>query len=195
MFERRQRLLLSGASVAYPHMLYQRVSEQDAGREEGIAILSRFPFVEHGVCVLLPSAAAAKPRQTDAPPLHWLSSDSDRRVPPDVPDNARVVLYARLRVLDDATAPGALVDVFATHWPVSDVEQCSAAAQMLAFMNLVWQRGARRVPQIALGDFNAYFDFEWPVDLLSGKVLGDATLNKCWPQWERASLGTVFAYT
>jgi endonuclease/exonuclease/phosphatase family metal-dependent hydrolase len=65
----------------------------------------------------------------------------------------RIVLHARL--------VDAGVDVFSVHMGIFDVQQCHAATQLRA---LVDASTARR--QIVLGDFNAYIDWEWPLDWL-----------------------------
>jgi endonuclease/exonuclease/phosphatase family metal-dependent hydrolase len=191
--------------LSHPHLVYQRVSTQpqNEGLEEGIALLSRFPIQRWGVRILLSSAELGKrqPRRTaaahgasdrarsgaavddedDDSGLVWFSESG--KPPLTVPPDSRVVLYARVSTPSSSSSSSSPVDLFVTHWPVSDREQCTAALQTKHFVDRVWHReasGRERVPQVVTGDLNVYFDFEWPIDFLRGRVLANAALNKCW---------------
>jgi endonuclease/exonuclease/phosphatase family metal-dependent hydrolase len=201
-FEIQQFLLSENGQLAYPHLIYQRVSSQDIGREEGLAvrffcasakslffqctdvvkkfqILSRHPVLVWGFCVLTTNAQAS--------PVQWFS-DSGLDAP-SVPDHSRIVLFARINTVIDALSPmkSTIVDVFVTHWPVADRDQCAAAMQSIAFADFVWRHkqvvGSPIIPQILTGDLNVYIDFEWPVDLVTGQVLS-SDVNKCWQFWQ-----------
>ncbi len=210
-----QQLLLGTQTntLSHPHLVYQRVSAQNEGLEEGIALLSRFPIQRWGVRILLSSAELAKrpPRRhtaafnsasdrkrggptvgdEDDSGLVWFSDSG--KPPLTVPPDSRVVLYARVltpssSVTSSSSNSPSPVDVFVTHWPVSDREQCTAAMQTKHFADRVWNQkasgsgsgGVERVPQVLTGDMNVYFDFDWPIDFLFGRVLANAALNKCW---------------
>jgi len=70
-----------------------------------------------------------------------------------------------LRVAVEVPGFGA-VDVLVTHVTFVDMEQCNSFVQLLDAMN----KAPAGSPQILLGDLNVYFDFEWPVELLTRRL-------------------------
>ena len=78
-----------------------------------------------------------------------------------VAKDQRVLLHVVVEV-----GSGVEVDVFTSHWPVYDYEQCHTALQIRNVTERVRAEHPERA-QILLGDLNVYFDFEYPIRLLT----------------------------
>eukprot|EP00026_Physarum_polycephalum_P007153 Phypoly_transcript_07209.p1 GENE.Phypoly_transcript_07209~~Phypoly_transcript_07209.p1 ORF type:complete len:439 (+),score=51.74 Phypoly_transcript_07209:338-1654(+) len=59
--------------------------------------------------------------------------------------------------------PHGNINFFVTHFSLNDIEQCTHALMLWEHLNSF----PPDVPQILVGDMNTYFDFEWPMDLLT----------------------------
>ncbi|KNC47281.1 uncharacterized protein AMSG_11780 [Thecamonas trahens ATCC 50062] len=96
-------------------------------------------------------------------------SSAEHPLPPMTGNAVRMLLHVRLRLpgSGDDDDDSNLLDVFATHWPVYDYEQCNTALQVAAIARKVWASNGGRIAQIVLGDFNAYFDFDEPMRILT----------------------------
>jgi exonuclease III len=70
--------------------------------------------------------------------------------------NNRLCLNA-LVILDDSST----VDFYVTHQAIDPVDQCTKMKQILDFMN------NQEKHQVILGDFNTYYDFPYPMDILT----------------------------
>jgi endonuclease/exonuclease/phosphatase family metal-dependent hydrolase len=60
------------------------------------------------------------------------------------------------------TKDGTDIDFYVTHQAIDPVDQCTKMKQILEFMN-----ERKDMKQIILGDFNTYYDFPYPMDVLS----------------------------
>lgn len=130
------------------HVVFEVV---DAQLMEGLAILSRFPVVSHK--------------------LHLLTGNGDEKTH----EPARGVLHARIKMPIKSTSGNHTVDVFNVHLGIDDLPQCAHVRRLL---EIIRSEADGNHLTILLGDFNAYFDFEWPVDWLTGRLpSGSAALK------------------
>ena len=84
------------------------------------------------------------------------------------------------------------VDFFSVHFSIFDRDQCSLAVQLT---NFIAQQTAKRQGQastvILAGDFNSYFDFEYPIEyLMMGPVL-PKEMDPCAQFYGRFSNGII----
>jgi hypothetical protein len=84
--------------------------------------------------------------------------------------------------------------VFVTHLSYADTQQCLNAAALLFLMDSRrLARGSEATAlQLVLGDFNTYFGFEWPMELLNGNFVQHAKLPCVAPWRETQTLTTGF---
>eukprot|EP00732_Lithocolla_globosa_P003439 Lithocolla_globosa_v1_NODE_2776_length_1872_cov_5.470556.p1 type:complete len:476 gc:universal NODE_2776_length_1872_cov_5.470556:250-1677(+) len=145
-------ILYEDLKGVYPYQVYQKVLDLD-DNEEGLGILSRYPIVSSQKFVL----------QTDQTNQRVHQSNQQ---------------YSRgcLQVTIDLPSLG-LVQVFNTHVTFIDTEQCRSATQLLSLLNAFKDN----ITQVLLGDFNVYFDFEYPIDYLthSSPIFELLQLNPC----------------
>ena len=122
----------------------------DAQLQEGLAILSRHRIVSHE--------------------LHLLTDNDHNNKKSHEP--VRGVLHAEISIDDgSASSPHLTVHVFNVHLGIEDLPQCAHVRRLL---DIVRSKVGHGGPVVLLGDFNAYFDFEWPVDLLTGRLPSDS---------------------
>ena len=132
------------------HRFYAKVMDMAAeeGREEGLGFISRFPLLDSQ--------------------LHWLRPHTSVE---------RFKGRGVLRVKIDAGGRVGPVQVYNTHFGIDDVEQCHSVLDLLDIIQSTADnaagakaradaRGNGGSPQIVVGDFNAYHDFQWPMDWL-----------------------------
>ena len=130
------------------HVVYEVV---DAQLMEGLAILSRYPVVSHK--------------------LHLLTGNGEEKTH----ESARGVLHAKIQIPTKSISGNHTVDVFNVHLGIDDLPQCAHVRRLLEIIRL--EADGNHLT-ILLGDFNAYFDFEWPVDWLTGRLpSGSAALT------------------
>lgn len=85
--------------------------------------------------------------------LHNLPSSSDM--------NKRVVMRAVLRPSNAKL--GGEIDFFVAHFSYDAGQQCESALEVAQWIDAGAKGVAERRLQILTGDFNIYFDFEWPM--------------------------------
>ncbi len=70
-----------------------------------------------------------------------------------------------------------LIHFFNTHFTFIDVEQCRSSLQLLEYVT----QFPKDSPKVIMGDFNTYFDFEWPVEFLKDPThpINHFSLNPC----------------
>jgi len=89
----------------------------------------------------------------------------------DTDKNKRVCLRAHIH------SPIGKLQFFLTHFSYGDMTQCRHVVELYRFINASQDSNN----QILVGDFNTYYDFEYPMDLLIGKVNHS---SRCIPVWE-----------
>lgn len=199
------------ASAGYHHYHYQRAGTQRAD-EEGVGIMSMLPIVNvEGHAIALSAQ----------------SSDSN-------PRTALRVTVDASSLLGGTKQSEFLVDVMVTHLSYDAGEQCRQVAQLRRYLDDKLEvceeertrdasllRGTAKLlgkshpssfrPQILMGDFNIYRDFEWPMDYLTapdsesfdlihsgvsktvgvGKGKLKSPRGGCSPHWDRQTVSSV----
>lgn len=112
---------------------------QSEGYEEGLAILSRFPILS-SQSIILPHHA------------RW-SSDP----------NGRCAVMVTLNASEIAPELSRL-QVFLSHTSYADTQQCLNTVALRYWINSL---RTENNPQVLMGDFNTYFGWEWPMDVLT----------------------------
>lgn len=155
-----QQLLNAQHGLVY-ESLYVRTHEEKEGSEEG-----------HGVLYMTEKAERLRWAELELRPLPQY-----RGMGP-----IRKVVHLRLRL--SSASPPVLLDLFSVHLSIFDRDQCSQVAQLAHFLALHAPSppadSADRHAVVVAGDFNAYFDFEHPMDFLGpdGPLL-PARLDPC----------------
>ena len=156
-----------------PHVKFaagETYGEGDSAVDEGIALFSRWPVVEDATETL----------------ALGMGGDSNHR-------KALYMLvelpYARsavasLDALDSATAPARrTLGVVVTHWSFDRAQQMANVEGVLAFMERVRAKSSAGAvaPQLAMGDFNFYMDYEQPAAVFAkGNAKGVLPFDDVW---------------
>jgi len=98
--------------------------------------------------------------------------------------NKRICLHTLVN-----TSTIGLINIFVTHLTYGDKGQCMSVIKLFNFTNS-FDPG---IPQILLGDMNTYFDFEWPLDFLTGQGLQFVKhkMNPCSLYWKEISFSSL----
>jgi endonuclease/exonuclease/phosphatase family metal-dependent hydrolase len=156
---------LHDASWSMPYGRYEKVSDHDAkeGGEEGLAVLSRWPIIKSHVIPLNSNGSPLRIAlhvEINVADTNQVQSDHD-----DESSSSSSQSMTTLHVID-------------VHLSWADDEQCRQASRLLKYINTI--ESSLSIPVILMGDFNTYFDYEWPMDILTNPLpLHQHLLSPC----------------
>jgi len=153
-FQLNSKIIYFSINSRFKFVSFKSASKQneEGNYEEGLAIFSKFPSVSQ-------------------------TSKKFEIYPHDTDKNERIILCNLINIEIGE------INFCVTHISYADVVQCRQSSEIFNFVNELEDQSIhnKKRATLLIGDFNTYYDYEYPIDLLTHKT--QPNQDKCIPIW------------